>query len=132
LVSKESLPSGGGWRTTSSVSDGSALTMFPRAAHTVGACPSRGKGSSTSVHQRHGHTLSIVTARGWCRSTSGSRSCTALDRYHIGSSPDGARPVHEWIHRCTSSTRSPCLRHEFFHTLNIDVHRTWTVFLPSH
>jgi hypothetical protein len=47
-----------------------------------------------------------------------------VDRHHIGSSPDGARPVHEWIHRCTSGTRSPRLRHEFFHTLNIDVHRS--------
>ena len=47
-----------------------------------------------------------------------------VDRNHIGSSPDGARPVHEWIHRSTSGTRSPRLRHEFFHTLNIDVHRS--------
>ena len=44
-----------------------------------------------------------------------------VDRHHIGSSPDGARPVHEWIHRCTSGTLPARLRHEFFHTLNIDV-----------
>ena len=47
-----------------------------------------------------------------------------MDRHHIRSSPDGARPVHEWIHRCTSGTRPARLRHEFFHTLNIDVHRS--------
>ena len=49
-----------------------------------------------------------------------------VDRLHIRSSSDGAHPVHEWIHQCTSGTRSPRLRHEFFHTLNtlnIDVHR---------
>ncbi len=36
-----------------------------------------------------------------------------VDRHHIGSSPDGARPEHEWIHRCTFGTHSPRLRHVY-------------------
>jgi hypothetical protein len=41
-----------------------------------------------------------------------------VDRHHIGSSPDGARPEHEWIHRCTFGTHSPRLRHVYFSRSN--------------
>jgi hypothetical protein len=56
-----------------------------------------------------------------------------VDRLHMGSSSDGARPVHEWIHRCTSVTHSPRLRHVYFSRSNDrrapDVNRFWTVTL---
>ena len=56
-----------------------------------------------------------------------------VDRHHIGSPPDGARPVHEWIHRCTSGTHSPRLRHVYFSCSNDrrapDVDRFFTVTL---
>jgi hypothetical protein len=47
-----------------------------------------------------------------------------MDRHLIGSSPDGARPVHEWNHRSTSGTPPACLRHAYSHTLKINVYRT--------
>ena len=58
-----------------------------------------------------------------------------VDWHHIGSYPNGSHQVHEWIHRCTSGTHSPRLRHVYFLQSKskdrraLDVNRFWTVTL---
>ncbi len=44
----------------------------------------------------------VFTVRLWSQSN--------VDWHHIGSSPNGACPVHEWYHRSTSGTHSSCLQ----------------------